>query len=184
MYVCVYAMFHAYMIFFFSVVQYSALIHVHCSVFYSTVVIYLHLQYMYIHVDVWDVWFEPSQLGCLGSSVGKSICPECRVSWVQMPPEAIHFSFIHLPQVPVFLSFFLSFFLCISNHHVYCSELWDSSMAHSKLIVLFGDYYLLRMCVHVHCTYITCIMSCDVPCTYTYVHVFNYMYILYLYYRF
>ena len=46
--------------------------------------------------------------GCLGSSVGKSICPECRVSWVQIPPEATHFSFFHLPQVSVFLSYFLS----------------------------------------------------------------------------
>ena len=58
------------------------------------------------------IW-TPSHLGCLGSSVGKSICLECRVLWVQIPPEATHFSFFHLSQVPVFLSFFLF----ISSHH-------------------------------------------------------------------
>ena len=43
-------------------------------------------------------------LYCTCSSDGKSICPECRVSWVQILPEATHFSFAS----GVCLSFFLS----------------------------------------------------------------------------
>ena len=33
-----------------------------------------------------------SQLSCLGSSVGRALCLEYRVSWVRVPPEAAHFS--------------------------------------------------------------------------------------------
>ena len=40
------------------------------------------------------------------------------MSWVQIPPEATHFSFFHLPQVSFILSFFLSFLLSISRYHV------------------------------------------------------------------
>ena len=38
-----------------------------------------------------DVRFGPSQLSCLGSSVGRALCLEYRVSWVRVPPEAAHF---------------------------------------------------------------------------------------------
>ena len=41
---------------------------------------------------LWDVRFGPSQLSCLGSSVGRALCLEYRVSWVRVPPEAAHFS--------------------------------------------------------------------------------------------
>ena len=30
-------------------------------------------------------------LSCLGSSVGRALCLEYRVSWVRVPPEAAHF---------------------------------------------------------------------------------------------
>ena len=33
----------------------------------------------------------PSQLSCLGSSIGRALCLEYRVSWVRVPPEAAHF---------------------------------------------------------------------------------------------
>ena len=33
--------------------------------------------------------FGPSQLSCLGSSVGRALCLEYRVSWVRVPPEAV-----------------------------------------------------------------------------------------------
>ena len=36
--------------------------------------------------------FELSQLSCLDSSVDKSITPRTQWSWVQVPPEAAHFS--------------------------------------------------------------------------------------------
>ena len=32
--------------------------------------------------------FGPSQLSCLGSSVGRALCLEYRVSWVRVPPES------------------------------------------------------------------------------------------------
>ena len=35
--------------------------------------------------------FGPSQLSCLGSSVGRALCLEYRVLWVRVPPEAAHF---------------------------------------------------------------------------------------------
>ena len=35
--------------------------------------------------------FGPSQLSCLGSSAGRALCLEYRVSWVRVPPEAAHF---------------------------------------------------------------------------------------------
>ena len=31
------------------------------------------------------------ELSCLGSSVGRALCLEYRVSWVRVPPEAAHF---------------------------------------------------------------------------------------------
>ena len=61
--------------------------------------------------------FGPCQLGCRGSSVGKSIYLECRVSWIQIPPDATHFSFFHCLRC---LSFFLSFFHLKSSYiHTY-----------------------------------------------------------------
>ena len=36
--------------------------------------------------------FGPSQLSCRGSSAGRALCLECRVSWVRVPSEAAHFS--------------------------------------------------------------------------------------------
>ena len=30
-------------------------------------------------------------MSCLGSSVGRALCLEYRVSWVRVPPEAAHF---------------------------------------------------------------------------------------------
>ena len=31
-------------------------------------------------------------MSCLGSSAGRALCLECRVSWVRVPPETAHFS--------------------------------------------------------------------------------------------
>ena len=45
-----------------------------------------HTVYSYMYVR-----FGPSQLSCLGSSVGRALCLEYRVSWVRVPPEAAHF---------------------------------------------------------------------------------------------
>ena len=36
--------------------------------------------------------FGPSQLSCLGSSIGRALCLEYRVSWVRVPPEAGFFT--------------------------------------------------------------------------------------------
>ena len=53
----------------------------------------------------------------MDSSVDKSICPKCRVSWVQIPPEATHFHFFIASGVlTFFFSFFLSFHL--KSYHV------------------------------------------------------------------
>ena len=35
--------------------------------------------------------FEPSQLGCSGSSVGRVLCLESRVRWVEVPPRTALF---------------------------------------------------------------------------------------------
>ena len=35
----------------------------------------------------------PCLLGCPGSSVGRALCLDCRVSWVRVPPRAAHFFF-------------------------------------------------------------------------------------------
>ena len=41
----------------------------------------------------------PSQLSCLGSSVGRPICLEHRVLWVSIPPEAqLNFSRMNVYQ--------------------------------------------------------------------------------------
>ena len=66
--------------------------------------------------------FGPCQLGCLGSSVGKSICLDCRVLWVQIPPDATHFHFFICRRC---LSFFLSFHL--KCHHLYFNDCIFSS---------------------------------------------------------
>ena len=36
--------------------------------------------------------FGPSQLSCLGSSVGRALYLEYGVSWVRVPPEAVFFT--------------------------------------------------------------------------------------------
>ena len=51
---------------------------------------YMHVNATLVHVHVHV--FGPSQLSCLGSSVGRALCLEYRVSWVRVPPEAAHFS--------------------------------------------------------------------------------------------
>ena len=35
--------------------------------------------------------FGPCLLVCPGSSVGRALCLDCRVSWVRVPPSAAHF---------------------------------------------------------------------------------------------
>ena len=56
---------------------------------------------MYMYMSVYQVeilcfaltcMIRPSQLSCLGSSVGKSIRLEHGRLWVRIPPEAAHFS--------------------------------------------------------------------------------------------
>ena len=37
--------------------------------------------------------FGPYLLVCPGSSVGRALCLDCRVSWVRVPPRAAHFFF-------------------------------------------------------------------------------------------
>ena len=37
------------------------------------------------------MWFEPSQLSCLSSSVGKSVRLASAWSWIRIPPEAVIF---------------------------------------------------------------------------------------------
>ena len=49
-------------------------------------------EYCCVSVHVHVCMIRPSQLNCLGSSAGKNIRLEHRRSWVQIPPEAAHFS--------------------------------------------------------------------------------------------
>ena len=58
--------------------------------------------------------FGPSQLSCLGSSVGRVLSLEYRVSWVRVPPEAAHFFYLGcavLLALFVCLTLLASFFL-------------------------------------------------------------------------
>ena len=50
-----------------------------CMYMYVYVYTCVYTLYMYVHVS------------CLGSSVGRALCLEYRVSWVRVPPEAAHF---------------------------------------------------------------------------------------------
>ena len=93
---------------------------------------------MYMYIGVWDVRFGPGQPGCLGRSVGKGICSECRALWVQIPTWGNSFSFFHcLGCLSFFLYFFLSFFLSLSFHlkchhvHFSCSNVLSVSWHHS-----------------------------------------------------
>ena len=48
-----------------------------------------HILYIHVH----EIWAQPVELpmSCLGSSAGRVLCLEYRVSWVRVPPEAAHF---------------------------------------------------------------------------------------------
>ena len=56
--------------------------------------------------------FGPSQLSCLGSSVGRALCLEYRVSWVRVPPEAAHFFLGKVTALGVLCCFAL--FVCLT----------------------------------------------------------------------
>ena len=56
--------------------------------------------------------FGPNQLSCLGSSVGRALCLECRVSWVRVPPEAAHFFLGKVTALGVLCCFAL--FVCLN----------------------------------------------------------------------
>ena len=74
-------------------------IHVHVCLYKVWLDRLLHLSFLstflklacYAHVYISMYRFGPSQLSCLGSSVGRALCLEYRVSWVRVPPEAAHF---------------------------------------------------------------------------------------------
>ena len=98
----------------------------HCKwvpAWYDTIIHVSTCTYMYIYTEFqlacshrcmsFLIW--TCQLGCLGSSDGKSICLECIVSWVQIPPEATHFHFFIASGVclPSFLSFISSVIMYI-----------------------------------------------------------------------
>ena len=83
--------------------------------------------------------FGPSQLSCLGSSVGRALCLEYRVSWVRVPPEAAHFFLGKVTALGVLCCFalfvrltclLLSFFLLIS-HLKTCTFVYANTCTHS-----------------------------------------------------
>ena len=76
------------------------------------------------------------------------------MSWVQIPPEATHFSFFHLPQVPVFLSFHLK--SSCKCHQITCS-------CTSKNMYIYIKYYVH---VHVHVQQLTCTFASNTTCMY------------------
>ena len=49
-------------------------------ILYMCIMYYLNINYAYMYM---------CQLSCLGSSVGRALCLEYRVSWVRVPPEAV-----------------------------------------------------------------------------------------------
>ena len=57
----------------------------------------LRVGYLRVHVPFLSFCFQvhvmcyARVLSCLGSSVGRALCLEYRVSWVPVPPEAAHF---------------------------------------------------------------------------------------------
>ena len=86
-----------------------------------------------LHVTgVWNVWFGPCQLRCLGSSVGRASVrsTECRVFEFHL--RQLSFSFSHcLRCLSFFLSFFLSFY--ISDNIMYLiSILFVFCLGHTR----------------------------------------------------
>ena len=51
---------------------------------------------LFTQVHVYDMFdLDPASWAALVAVVSKSICLECRVLFVEIPPEATHFSFFH-----------------------------------------------------------------------------------------
>ena len=104
----------------------------------------------------------------------KSICPECRVSWVQIPPEATHFHFFIASGV--FLSFFLSISSVIMHKHNVQNTMYMYMHKHNVHVHLqtqctctcTNTMYMHKHNVHVHAQ-----TQCICTCTNT-----MYMYIL------
>ena len=63
--------------------------------------------YMYMYTGVWDVWFGPCQLSCLGSSVGRASVRSTECRGFESHLRQLSFSLFHCLRC---LSFFLSFF--------------------------------------------------------------------------
>ena len=62
------------------------------------------------------VHFGPCLLGCPGSSVGRALCLDCRVSWVRVPPRAANFFF----EKSVVLGVVALHLCCLSPHYDSC----------------------------------------------------------------
>ena len=122
-----------------------------------------------------NIWLTASPFSHIfGSSVGKSICPECRVSWVQIPPEATHFFFFHLPKVSFFLSL-ISVLSCIVHDAIYTFCISKIIHVHLDLTLVWNDrkcFYLAYNClfcvcqISVHCfiidNHVLTLWHCDI----------------------
>ena len=80
--------------------------------------------------------FGPSQLSYLGSSVGRALCLEYRVSWVRVSPEAAHFFLGKVTALGVLCCFAL--FVCLT--------LLASLFLPSHLS--FKNMYICRLCMY------------------------------------
>ena len=60
--------------------------------------------------------FGPCLLVCPGSSLGRALCIDCRVSWVRVPPRAAHFFFEKSVVLGV-VELFALHLCCLSPHY-------------------------------------------------------------------
>ena len=91
------------------------------------------------------MWFEPSQLSCLGSSVGKSVHLASGQWWVRIPPEAVFLFEKWLPWASCVVLLCLSVVLpsfWASHVHVY-TEAWEDPYGR------FRGWTWIHTCMHV-----------------------------------
>ena len=98
-----------------------------------------HNQKVHVHVG-----FGPSQLSCLGSSVGRALCIECRVSWVRVPPEAAQFFLGKMTALGVLCCFAL--FVCLT---LLASFFLPSHLSFKNMYIL-DTYYYSTVATHRH----------------------------------
>ena len=103
----------------------------------------LNTKFEFTCLSGWDaLWFvcriRPSQLSCLGSSVGKSIAWKVAWSWVRVPPKAANFSLKNFRRVMLCC---FAFLLC------YCCCLDFLSISWSNCICRYNFYGFRILCI-------------------------------------